>query len=79
MEQMNNLCFKYFSNKYTLSKVMSAKNICIQKYVKRASLRRKLLFSLFLWPGKYLKLETVYRFIESKKLVNIMHICDYGD
>ena len=49
---------------------MSVKKICIQKYVKRkakASLRRKLLFSLFFWPSTYLKFETVHKFIESEK------------
>ena len=45
MEQLNNLWFKCFSNKDPLSKVMSAKNPCIQKYVEiktNASLCRKL-------------------------------------
>ena len=49
---------------------MSVKNLCVQKYVKRkakASLCRKLLFSLFFWSSIYLKFETVHKFIESKK------------
>ena len=25
------------------------------------------------------KLETVHRFIESERRINVMHICDYGD
>ena len=60
--------------------VMSVKNLCIQKYVKRktkASLCRKL-FLFFFWPSIYLKPETVHKFIESrKKWINMMHICDY--
>ena len=44
----------------------------------KASVGRKLLFSLYFWPGKYLKHETVYRFIESKNVINIMHIYGYG-
>ena len=32
----------------------------------------------FFWPGICLKLETVDKFIRSKKFINIMHIYDYG-
>ena len=56
-----------FSNRVLL--VTSVKNLCIQKYVERkakANLCRKL-FLLFFWPSIYLKLETVKKFIESKK------------
>ena len=68
-----------FSNRVLL--VMSVRNLCIQKYVKikaKASLCRKLLIRF--WPSIYLKLETVHKFIKSKKKkkwINIMHICDY--
>ena len=81
IEPLNNLQFKCFS-------VMSVKNLCIQKYMKRkakgsavCSLRRKLLllfyFILFFWLGVCLKLEKAHKFIESKKWIYVMHICDY--
>ena len=52
---------------------MSVKNPCIQKYVKRkakASMCRKPLFSFLFYflPGICLKLETVHKLIESKKM-----------
>ena len=38
---------------------------------------QKIIF-IFFWPSIYLKLETVHKFIESrKKWINIMHICNY--
>ena len=83
IEQLNNLQFKCFS-------VMSVKNLCIQKYMKRKakgsavcrSVQKtftfiSFYFILFFWLGVCLKLETAHKFIESKKWINVMHICDY--
>ena len=58
---------------------MSAKNPYIQKYAKiktRGVLCSNLLLLIFSWPGTYTKSETVHRFIESKKWINIMHVCN---
>ena len=71
MEQLNNLWFKYFSNR--LLSVMSIKNPWIQKHVKReakATMCKKLLFLalfLFFWHGICLKLKTLHKFTKSKK------------
>ena len=83
IEQLNNLQFKCFS-------VMSVKNLCIQKYMKRKakgsavcrSVQKtftfiSFYFILFFWLGVCLKLERAHKFIESKKWINVMHICHY--
>ena len=77
MKQLNNLWFKCFSDKDTLNK-MSAKTLVLKNMWKRQRQISAKKYFYFFWPGIYLKLETVHTFMESKKWINIMHICDYG-
>ena len=80
MEQLNNVWLKCFSNKDTLVAVASVKNPFLKKYMKRktkASLFRKVLLWLHFDLVYTLKLDTMHRFIESKKWINIMYVCDY--
>ena len=76
MKQLNNLWFKCFSDKDTLNK-MSAKTLVLKNMWKRQRQISAKNYFYFFWPGIYLKLETVHTFMESKKWINIMHICDY--
>ena len=46
IKQLNNVWLNCFSNKDTLSEVMSSTNPCIQKYVKK-SLQKIIIFIIF--------------------------------